>query len=212
MSGDASIHRSRNAQPAQQHRPHVCPWWVGYLLASPIRRLIENPSRLLAPHVRPGMTVLDLGCAMGFFCLPLARMVGPGGRVVCVDVQERMIRSLARRVRRRRLETVIETRVCAPESLGIDDLAGSADLALAFHVLHETPQPAGFLAECFAALRPGGRLLLAEPRGRVSAGDFAATVAEARAAGFELVEEIDHRRSRMVVMAKGEKGEKGTGT
>ena len=52
----------------------VCPWWLGYLLASPVRRwMAENPESLLAPYVREGMTVLEPGPGMGFFTLPLAR-------------------------------------------------------------------------------------------------------------------------------------------
>ncbi len=67
--------------------PHgVCPWYLGYLLASPLRRLLENPERMLRPYVRPGMTVLEPGSGMGFFSLPLARLVGAEGRVVCVDL------------------------------------------------------------------------------------------------------------------------------
>jgi hypothetical protein len=60
----------------------VCPWWVGYLLASPLRRLQYDPAALLAPYVRTGMTVLEPGPGMGFFTLELARRVGPSGRVV----------------------------------------------------------------------------------------------------------------------------------
>ena len=44
----------------------ICPWWLGPLLASPIRRLRQNPRRLLAPCVQPGMTVLEPGPGMGF--------------------------------------------------------------------------------------------------------------------------------------------------
>ena len=56
---------------------HICPWWVGYLLANPLRRIFENPDKLLAPFVCNGMTVIDYGCGMGFFTIPLARLVGP---------------------------------------------------------------------------------------------------------------------------------------
>ena len=66
---------------------HVCPFFMGYLLLNPLRKLLENPDRLLGPFVRPGMTVLEPGCAMGFFTLPLARMVGATGRVIAVDIQ-----------------------------------------------------------------------------------------------------------------------------
>ena len=60
----------------------VCPWWAGYILASPLRRLIQDPRSLLAPYVHPGMTVLEPGPGMGFFTLELARLVGPAGRVI----------------------------------------------------------------------------------------------------------------------------------
>ncbi|HXN47666.1 MAG TPA: methyltransferase domain-containing protein, partial [Bryobacteraceae bacterium] len=72
--------------------PHrVCPWWLGYLLASPIRRLAQNPSGTVAPYVREGMTVLEPGPGMGFFTLDLARLVGSSGRVVAVDIQPKML-------------------------------------------------------------------------------------------------------------------------
>ena len=63
---------------------HVCPWWLGYLLASPIRRLWYDPREILRPHVREGMTVLEPGPGMGFFTLELLRLTSPSGRVVVV--------------------------------------------------------------------------------------------------------------------------------
>jgi len=64
---------------------HVCPWWLGPLLASPVRKLVQDPARILAPHVREGMTVLEPGPGMGFFTIELARRVGPRGRVIAVE-------------------------------------------------------------------------------------------------------------------------------
>ena len=48
----------------------VCPWWLGYFLASPIRKLVHDPRSILEAYVKSGMTALDIGCAMGFFSLP----------------------------------------------------------------------------------------------------------------------------------------------
>jgi hypothetical protein len=39
----------------------VCPVWIGHLLASPLRRLVQNPKKILGPYVTSGMTVLDFG-------------------------------------------------------------------------------------------------------------------------------------------------------
>jgi tRNA A58 N-methylase Trm61 len=76
----------------------VCPWWIGYLLASPLRRWFgQDPAKILSPYVREAMTVLEPGPGMGFFTIPLARLVGPSGRVITVDLQPKMIESLKRR-------------------------------------------------------------------------------------------------------------------
>ena len=65
---------------------HVAPWQSHYLADHSIRRLVHPPKKLFGPHVAPGMTAADLGCGMGVFTIPLARMVGPEGRVVAVDL------------------------------------------------------------------------------------------------------------------------------
>jgi ubiquinone/menaquinone biosynthesis C-methylase UbiE len=180
----------------------VCPWWVGYLLVSPIRRWLEKPEEVLGSHVSSGATALDVGCAMGYFSLPLAEAVGPGGRVVCVDLQERMIRSLRKRAARAGLSDRIETRVCSTDSLGIGDLEGKVDFALAYAVVHEVRDTDTFLAEIQHALAPGGRLLIAEPRGHVSEEALEATVASGRKAGLSVVERPDIKRSRAVLLEK----------
>lgn len=180
----------------------VCPVWVGYLLASPLRKLFENPSTTLAPYVKTGMTVLDVGCAMGFFSIPLARMVGTGGRVVCVDIQAKMLQSLARRARRARVSERIETRLCGRDSLDLGDLAGRIDFALAYAVVHEVPDPARFFAELREAMKPEARLLVAEPKGHVSDDGFARTVSIAEEAGFAVTGRPKIRRSRSVLLER----------
>jgi len=181
---------------------HVCPWWVGYLLLSPLRRLLHNPATILAPHVNPGMTVLDFGCAMGFFSLPLARLVGPTGRVVCVDLQERMLRTLKKRAAKAGLADRIEARPCTADGLGLDDLKGRIDFALAFAVLHETRDASSSLGEIRSLLVPGGRLLMVEPKGHVSAARFEKTVAAATGANLSVIERPDVWRGHSALLEK----------
>jgi ubiquinone/menaquinone biosynthesis C-methylase UbiE len=180
-----SIEKTIDEQPRDHHE---CPWWIGYLIASPLRKLGENPEKILRPLVEPGMTAVDVGSAMGFFSLPLARLVGDTGRVVCVDVQQRMLSALARRARRKKLDGIIETRRCTQEDLGLDDLAGEADLALAIHVVHESAYPRRFLTQIREALCPGGRLLVIEPKGHVSDEEFETTRSTGLELGFREVE------------------------
>jgi len=183
---------------------HVCPFWIGYLLASPIRKLGQSPEKILGPHVREGMTVMDVGCAMGFFSLPLARMVGASGAVICLDMQERMLLALQKRAAKAGLADRVRTRLCRPDSLGISDLAGKVDFALAFAMVHEVPDPARLVTEIHAALRPSGTLLVAEPTGHVSADAFERTLALARERGFTERNRPSVMRSRSVLLVKGQ--------
>ena len=178
------------------HRPHVVPWWLGPLLASPIRRLREDPERLVASLVGRGDKVLEVGPGMGFFTVPLARAVGEQGRVECVDVQPRMLQGLARRLERRGLASRVAVRQCSAESLGVGDLDGTMDLVLAIHVVHEMKAPAGALQEMARALRRGGRLLLLEPRGHCPRRVFQAELDWAARAGLARIPDPVHVRKR----------------
>jgi ubiquinone/menaquinone biosynthesis C-methylase UbiE len=163
---------------------HVFPWWKGFKLLNPKRAARHPAAAILSPFVRPGMTVSDLGCGMGYFSIPLARLVGKEGRVHCIDLQKQMLAALSWRAAVRGLGKRISTRTCGPDSLGVADLAGTIDFALAFNVAHETPEGHPFLSELAAMLKPDGRALLCEPNFRVSESEFAALLEKAQRSGF----------------------------
>ena len=163
----------------------VCPFWIGYFLINPIRKLLENPDKMLDRFVREGMIVLEPGCGMGYFTLPLARMVGPSGRVVAVDLQQKMLSVLSRRARKAGLLDRIELRRVNADGLGVEDLAGEVDFAAAIHVVHEMPDQSSFFTCIMKVLKPGGNLLVIEPRGHVSQDKFTQTLAAAEVAGFQ---------------------------
>ena len=181
----------------------VCPWWIGYFLASPLRRISVDPGKLLAPFVSEGMTVLEPGPGMGFFTLELARAVGPKGRVVAVDVQAKMLSSLRQRAAKAGLSERIECRLVTGDSLGVGDLAGKVDLVLAFAMVHEVPDAARFFRETAAAMKRGGRLLFAEPSGHVTRESFEASLGSAAAAGLHLESMPAVRKSHAALLRKG---------
>jgi tRNA A58 N-methylase Trm61 len=106
---------------------HVCPWWIGYLLASPLRRLFQNPHELLASYMSEGMTVLEPGPGMGFFTLDLARLVGSSGRVIVVEVQPKMLSVLARKAQEAGLSERIIMREPRGDSMAIGEFNGQDD-------------------------------------------------------------------------------------
>lgn len=183
-------------------KTHVCPVWIGYLLASPIRKLFHNPDRILGPYIRPGMTVVDVGCAMGFFTIPAARMVGEDGRVVAVDLQPEMLEKLTSRAVKAGVAGRIETRACSAESTGLQDMEGRADVVLAIAMVHETPDPERLIDELVRCLKPGGRLLIAEPSGHVSGEAFRGTLGLATKAGLELLDTPRVSRAHSACLAK----------
>lgn len=180
----------------------VCPWWLGYILASPIRRWMTNPKELLAPYVYEGMTVLEPGPGMGFFTLDLARLAGAKGRVIAVDVQARMLSALKRKARKAGLSSRIDTRLVPADSMQLGDLAGSVDFTLAYAVVHEMPSCERFFREAAAASRTGAQLLLVEPAGHVSHADFEEESRFARQAGFAIVNRPSISRSIAAVLKK----------
>ncbi len=181
----------------------VCPWWLGYLLASPIRCwLSQPPDAVLAPYVRCGMLVLEPGPGMGYFTVPLAQMVGPSGRVIAVDIQPKMLAGLKRRLAKAGLIERVDIRLAKPDSLGLDDLSGKVDLTLVFAVLHEMPDEGRFFAQAAAVSKPGASLLLVEPSGHVKPEAFDAELRSAADAGFELVNRPSVRRSHAALLRK----------
>ena len=163
----------------------VCPPWIGYFLLNPLRKLFENPDKMLGQFVRDGMVVLEPGCGMGYFTLALARMVGPEGRVVAVELQGKMLSVLGRRASRSGLSDRIELRQTGAEGLRVEDLSGEVDFAAAIHLVHEIPDQGAFFAQVWNILKPGCRLLVLEPKGHISLDQFEQTVATAKQIGFK---------------------------
>lgn len=182
----------------------VCPWWLGSLLASPIRRFFYDPEAVLRPHIKEGMNVLDLGCGMGFFSLPIANMIGKRGKVFCIDLQEKMIEGLVKRAEKAGLSGRIEARTCRQNSLEIKDLAGKIDFALAFALVHEVPDKDRLFSEIYDTLRQDGRFLMVEPSGHVSKKDFDKTLSTAQDTGFEDLSDVTVRHNHAVLLRKRE--------
>lgn len=183
-------------------RHRVCPWWLGYWLISPLRSLLFDDRKLLAPYVREGMLVVEPGPGMGFFTIELARLVGPRGRVIAVDIQPKMLQVLKRRAAKAGILERVDARLAEPGSMGLTALAGTVDFVLAFAVVHELPNGDSFFREASEILKPGAELLLVEPRGHVSAQEFDAELTAARQAGLNPVAHPFVRRSLAALLRK----------
>jgi len=52
----------------------VIPWWMGYFLIIPLRKLKHDPIKILSPFIKEGFKIMDFGPGMGYFSLPMAQM------------------------------------------------------------------------------------------------------------------------------------------
>ena len=185
-----------------KEKQHVCPWWLGYFLLGPIRKMLHPPEKIVGPYISEGMTLLDFGCAMGYFSLPMAKMAGEKGAVYCVDLQEKMLNSLVKRAKKFGRGERIKPHICSAGAIGLDGLGESIDFALAFHVMHEVPDRDKIFTELFALLKPGSSLLFVEPTGHVNEEKFSEAISAAEAAGFSVADKPVIKNSRAVALKK----------
>jgi ubiquinone/menaquinone biosynthesis C-methylase UbiE len=163
---------------------HCCPWWLNYVIGSPLRRWLQPPEQVFGDLVRPGMSILDAGCGMGVFTMPLAEMAGPRGRVVAVDFDPRNLRVVERKARRRGFGGRVSTLAC---DMGVLPLDGhSFDFALAANSVHEVPDYPRFFVRLHKLLAPGGKFLLLEPSFHMTEKDFQTELERAADSGLML--------------------------
>jgi ubiquinone/menaquinone biosynthesis C-methylase UbiE len=183
----------------QSKTPYTCPWWLLFTFDNPMRTLIHNPEKMLDGLIHPGNTVLDVGCGMGYFSLPMAKLVGPHGHVISADLQEQMLAGLRQRAKRAACSERIHPLLCSPDRIGLSE---PIDFVLAFWMVHEVRQQESFLQEIYAALKTGGKFLLVEPRIHVSGTDFKRTEKLAQQTGFHVLTRPLVNISRAVVLGK----------
>ena len=180
---------------------HVCPWWLGYFLISPVRKWMHNPDKILGDYIKPGMQAIDYGSAMGYFSLPMAKKVGNTGKVYCFDIQGKMLNKLARRAKNAGLENIIP-RLILSDRNAFTDLAQTADFALLFAVAHEVPDQKQLFQELSGMMKSKALLLFSEPAGHVKAEEFAQSVSLAENAGFKKLMKLEISRSFAVLFQK----------
>ena len=162
-------------------KQHVCPWWLCFTFDNVFRRIFHDPEKILSPYVNEGETAVDIGAGMGYFSIPLARLVGSGGSVIAVDTQERMLKAVHSRARKAGLDERIIAHLTTGDTIGI---TRKVDFVLAFWMVHEVTDRRRFLGEIRAMLKPDGLFLLVEPAMHVTRKTFEEMTLSAIEAGF----------------------------
>jgi len=163
---------------------HVCPSWLCFTFDNPLRKISQDPGKIVSPYIRTGATLVDIGPGKGYFTIPMCQLVGGEGRVIAVDIQEQMLKSIQRRAAAAGVAGSLTTHLSMPNNFG---LAVQADFVLAFWMVHEVPEPMQFFTNVKEIMKPEAIFLVAEPLFHVTKGRFDKTLRTAQEVGFKIV-------------------------
>ena len=170
----------------EPERNRVCPVELAGSLDNRIRRWLQDPQKLLAPYVKEGLKVLDLGCGPGFFSIEMAKMVGKKGKVFSADLQEGMLQKIRDKIRGTELAERITLVKCDKDKINVRE---QVDFILTFFMVHEVPDKDSLFKQLKAVLSDNAQVLLVEPKlFHVSREAFAATTKIAKENGFKVFE------------------------
>jgi ubiquinone/menaquinone biosynthesis C-methylase UbiE len=120
---------------------------------SAIARALGVNNHLRHADIRPGETVLDLGCGGGIDTVIAARRTGPTGRVIALDFLPEMLERTAKAAAEGKLRNVMPL-AGEVESIPLPD--DSVGHVISNGVINLSPRKARVLAECARVLKPGG--------------------------------------------------------
>ncbi len=133
--------------------------WLDGLPESSIVSFAGTGNPFIAGPIVPGDHVVDVGCGAGIDSLIAARMTGPTGAVVGVDMTPAMLEKARAGAAASGLGNV-EFREGLAEALPLPD--AWADLVISNGVLNLMPDKLAALGEMARVLKPGGRLQLGD--------------------------------------------------
>ncbi len=154
------------------------------LLAPARERLMPVRKTLKRFHLEESDTVLELGPGPGYFSIEASRMIGPAGRLLCLDLQPGMAAILRERLR----AAGSDGQPVVGDAIRLPLASGSIDKAFLVAMFGEIPDRPAALAELRRVLRPGGVLGFSEALTDPDYAFMSELEDFCRAYGFELLE------------------------
>jgi ubiquinone/menaquinone biosynthesis C-methylase UbiE len=184
---------------SKENKQRVCPVEKAGGLDNSLRRLLQNPNKILKPYISKGMTILDLGCGPGFFSIEIAKLLADSGKVIAADLQEGMLERVNQKIEGTTLKQRIEIHKCDANHLGITE---NIDFVLCFYMIHEVPNQDNLFRELKSILNPNGYIYIIEPKVHVSKKSFDNMINRLNDLGFEITDTPKVFFSRTVLLSK----------
>ena len=109
--------------------------------------------------IAPGQSIADLGAGTGAFTVPMAKAVGPSGKVYAVEIDSGLVDHIARKAADAKM-TNVQTLLGKPMD---PEIRGQVDLLFMNDVLHHIADRPEYLARVVRYLKPGGRFAIIDP-------------------------------------------------
>ena len=175
----------------------VCPVERAGALETPLRRLVQNPTKILKPYLKAGDKVLDFGCGPGFFTFDIAQLVGETGFVYAADLQAGMLEKVQNKIISHNFQSRIKIHKCDESGIHLND---TVDFILAFYMIHELNDQDIAFQEFKKILKPNGKILIIEPNFHVTKVNFEDMILRLEKADFKVAERPRFFFSRSVLI------------
>lgn len=158
-----------------------------------------NPEQILAQlEIHQGMQAADFGSGRGYFSIPLAKLVGPNGRVIALDILKEALEAVLNRAKLEGISNIetVHSNLENPNGAKLAD--GSQDLVLLANILFQSQKKSEIVREAKRALKDSGQLVvidwiigasLAPKDGWLISKEEARSLVEAE--GFNLAKEFE---------------------
>jgi ubiquinone/menaquinone biosynthesis C-methylase UbiE len=172
-----------------RRHPSACPYSQRFWVEAPHPFITRERLRsVLEPA--GGERVLEVGPGTGYYSLPVARWLGPSGRLDVLDIQQEMVDHTLRRASAEGIANIVGERGDAREMPYEDS---SFDAAYLVTVLGEIPDQEAALRELRRVVKPNGRIVVGELFGDPHMVTFRALRDRAEAAGLEVDRQLGGR-------------------
>lgn len=122
-----------------------------------------NPENVIKSiGVELGMQVADFGSGPGFYSIPLAKAVGPNGRVYALDVQKSMLELVRSKARQARLLNIVTMWADLETARGSGLAENTVEVVIISNILFQAENKKEMLTETFRILKPGGKIAVIE--------------------------------------------------
>ena len=182
---------------SKMNSKRICPLERAGGLDNSVRKLFQNPFKILNELIKDDMHILDLGCGPGYFTVEIAKMLKGSGKVIAADLQEGMLAMVRNKIKGTELEERIVLHKCEDNKIGV---AEKVDFVLAFYMVHEVPDQKRFFDELRSILKLNGKLYIIEPKFHVTKKMFSDMIGRLDDSGFQIIDRPKVFFSRAILL------------